>query len=92
MKKILITGVAGFIGYSLAEKFLNKGFEVYNDFKSINNFDLVSVDRHIADVLHTHGSNKKILKKTKKKKIIKSDIAIKNTFKWYNKNNIFKIS
>ena len=66
--------------------------KIINDFKSINNFDLVSVDRHIADVLHTHGSNKKILKKTNKKKIIKSDIAIKNTFKWYNKNNIFKIS
>jgi UDP-glucuronate 4-epimerase len=66
--------------------------KIINDFKSKNNFDLVSVDRHIADVLHTHGSNKKILKKTNKKKIIKSDIAIKNTFKWYNKNNIFKIS
>jgi UDP-glucuronate 4-epimerase len=66
--------------------------KIINDFKSTNNFDLVSVDRHIADVLHTHGSNKKILKKTNKKKIVKSDIAIKNTFKWYNKNNIFKIS
>ena len=66
--------------------------KIINDFKSTNNFNLVSVDRHIADVLHTHGSNKKILKKTNKKKIVKSDIAIKNTFKWYNKNNIFKIS
>ena len=65
--------------------------KIINDFKSTNNFNLVSVDRHIADVLHTHGSNKKILKKTNKKKMVKSDIGIKNTFKWYNKNNIFKI-
>ena len=35
MKKILITGVAGFIGYSLAEKLLNKGFKVYG----VDNFD-----------------------------------------------------
>ena len=34
-KKILITGVAGFIGYSLADKLLKKGHEIYG----IDNYD-----------------------------------------------------
>ena len=33
--KIFITGVAGFIGFSLANSFLNKGHRVYG----IDNFD-----------------------------------------------------
>ena len=34
-KKILITGVAGFIGYSLADKLLKKGHEIYG----VDNYD-----------------------------------------------------
>ena len=40
MKKILITGVAGFIGSHLAEFFINKGFKVYG----IDNFMTGSID------------------------------------------------
>ena len=32
---MLITNVAGFIGYNLADKLLNKGFKVYG----VDNFD-----------------------------------------------------
>ena len=40
MKKILITGVAGFIGSHLAEFFIDKGFKVYG----IDNFMTGSID------------------------------------------------
>ena len=64
---------------------------IINDFKKEHNFKLIPVNRHIADVLHTHGSNLKIMKKIKGKKITKSKIGIKKTFDWYLKNRIFKI-
>ena len=34
-KKVLITGVAGFIGYSFASKLLDQGYNVYG----VDNFD-----------------------------------------------------
>ena len=64
---------------------------IINDFKKEHNFKLIPVNRHIADVLHTHGSNLKIMKKIKGKKITKSKIGIKKTFDWYLKNRIFEI-
>ena len=65
--------------------------KIVEEFKSKFHFNVVPVKRHIADVLHTHGSNKKIINKTKFKKISKSSIEINKTFNWYNKNQIFKI-
>lgn len=65
--------------------------KIINKFKKNNKFKLMYVKRHVADVLHTHGSNLKILKKTKYKKFTKSDIGIKNSFDWYNKLKIYNI-
>ena len=65
--------------------------KIINKFKKNNNFKLMYVKRHVADVLHTHGSNLKILKKTKYRKLTKSDIGIKNSFDWYNKLKIYNI-
>ena len=46
----------------------------------------------MADVLHTHGSNSKVSRKVNRKKLTKSEIGIKNTFDWYIKNKVNKIS
>ena len=66
--------------------------KIINNFKSKYNFDLIPISRHVADVLHTHGSNLKVSRKVNRKKLTKSEIGIKNTFDWYIKNKINKIS
>ena len=45
-----------------------------------------------ADVLKTHGSNKKILKLLNFKKFTHIDEGVKNSLNWYLKNKIHKIS
>jgi len=65
--------------------------KIINHFKSKYSFSLIPTNKHIADVLHTHGSNKKVFLKVKKKKLTKSEKGIENTFNWYNKNKIYKI-
>ena len=64
---------------------------IIKNFKKKHNFDLILVDRHLADVLHTHGSNLKIMKKINAKRMTDSKLGIKKTFNWYIKNKIFKI-
>lgn len=64
---------------------------IIKNFKEKHTFNLIPANRHIADVLHTHGSNIKIMKKINGKKITNSEVGIQNTFKWYIKNKIFKI-
>ena len=46
---------------------------------------------HIADIIKTHGSNRKILKKTKYKYFMDINKGFDITFDWYKKNNIHKI-
>ena len=65
--------------------------KIINQFKSKYPFTLIPTNKHIADVLHTHGSNNKVFNKVKKKKLTESEKGIENTFKWYNKNKIYKI-
>ena len=50
-KKILITGVAGFIGYSLASNLLSQGYKVYG----IDNFECDSLfNDYSVDKFHFH--------------------------------------
>ncbi len=65
--------------------------KIINTFKSMYPLKLIPTNRHVADVLHTHGSNLKVFSKIKKKKLTKSEKGIKNTFNWYIKNKIHKI-
>ncbi len=65
--------------------------KIINIYKSKYPFNLIPTNRHIADVLHTHGSNLKVFRKVKKKKLTKSRKGIQNTFNWYIKNKIYKI-
>ena len=46
---------------------------------------------HKADVINTHGSNKKIKKQLHLKSFSKFYKAFYNTFEWYKKNKIYKI-
>ena len=64
---------------------------IIKNFKKKHNFDLILVDRHLADVLHTHGSNLKIMKKINAKRMTDSKLGIKKNFNCYIKNKIFKI-
>ena len=66
MNKILITGCAGFIGYHLANKLLNEGYEVFG-IDNINNY--YDVDLKIDRL--------KRLKKNKKFQFNKIDIKSK---------------
>ena len=43
------------------------------------------VKLQIADVIKTHGNNKKILKLIKKKKFVELSLGLKNTVEWYKK-------
>ena len=45
-----------------------------------------------ADVLKTHGSNKKILKLINYKEFMNIDKGIQKTLEWYLKEKIYKIS
>ena len=65
--------------------------KIINIYKSKYPFNLIPTNRHVADVLHTHGSNLKVFRKVKKKKLTKSRKGIQNTFNWYIKNKIYKI-
>ena len=65
--------------------------KIINNYKSKYKFNLIPTNRHIADVLHTHGSNLKVFRKIRKKKLTKSEKGIQNTFNWYIKNKIYKI-
>ena len=61
--KILVTGVAGFIGYHLAEKLLNNNFEVYG-IDNINDYYDVKLK---YDRLKNLGISKKLIDSGSKK-------------------------
>ena len=49
------------------------------------------IGRNKLDVKHTHGSNSKVKKFTNIHKFMNYKDGIKNSFKWYKKNKLFKI-
>lgn len=56
MKKILVTGGAGFIGSHLCERLAKKGYDVY----SLDNYFTGSKDNHIENVTYIEGETKDI--------------------------------
>jgi|TARA_B110000971_G_scaffold97173_1_gene99973 UDP-glucuronate 4-epimerase len=60
--------------------------------KKILNIDtkIVKISRNVADVLMTHGDNRKIKKYLKIKKFRNIFSEIKNVIDWYKKNKIYK--
>ena len=42
MKKVLLTGAAGFIGYHFSDFLLKKGFEIYGVDDLNNNYDKIN--------------------------------------------------
>ena len=65
---------------------------IVQDFKKNWNFKVKYRSMVKADVLKTHGSNKKILKLLNFKKFTHIDEGVKNSLNWYLKNKIHKIS
>ena len=59
--------------------------------KNLCYFKMRYIKRHKADVLKTHGDNKKIIKITNYRKFTNINLAINETFKWYKKFNVYKI-
>ena len=47
---------------------------------------------HKADIIKTHGSNKKIVRKTRYKKFLNINYGFEKTFNWYKKFQINKIN
>ena len=66
--------------------------DIIQDFKKNWNFKVKYRPMVKADVLKTHGSNKKITKHLNFKKFTHIDEGIKNSLNWYLKNKIYKIS
>ncbi len=62
-----------------------------NKVKENHLFKVKLAPLHIADIIKTHGSNRKILKKTKYKYFMDINEGFDITFDWYKKNNIHKI-
>lgn len=72
MSKILITGGAGFIGFHLARKYLDYGYEVY----LIDNLSRGKIDKSLNEFLN----NKKVF--FFNQDICKSEIKLKKNFKY----------
>ena len=51
MERILITGGTGFIGYHIAKKYLDLGFEVY----LIDNLSRGKIDKNLKNLLKTEN-------------------------------------
>ena len=74
---ILVTGSAGFIGYSLCKKFLeNTNFNVYG---------IDNIDRYYSIILKNKRT--KELNKFKKFKFLKLDLKNDKSFKFLSKKN-----
>ena len=73
MKKILITGGAGFIGFHLSKKFINEGFKV----DLVDNFKRGIIDFELAFLI-----------KNKRLRLIKSDLLNFNLKGWGNDYDI----
>ena len=69
MKKILVTGGAGFIGFYLCKKFIDKGFKV----DLVDNFKRGIVDFELKELI-----------KNPKVKLIKSNLLKLNLKEWNN--------
>jgi len=72
MARILITGGTGFIGYHIAKKYLNLGFEVY----LIDNLSRGKIDKNLKNLFK---NNKLFFKNVD---LCKSKINIKKNFKY----------
>ncbi len=64
---------------------------ILNILKKENFFKVKKISRNAADLLKTHGSNKKLLKFVGKYKFKKIDEVINEIFNWYKLNNISKL-
>lgn len=56
MKKVIVTGGAGFVGSNLCARLVQEGYEVY----SVDNYSTGSPDNHVNDVIYYHMSTKDI--------------------------------
>ena len=64
---------------------------ICNSFSNKYNFyNIKPVKKHIADVLNTYGSNKKIKNIVSFKNFTSFEVGFKNTIKWYLKHSIYK--
>ena len=61
-------------------------------FKKENKLDIVYKTKHKADLLKTHGSNKKIIQKIGKFNFTKIENVLIKIFNWYKKNKIHLIT
>jgi len=65
--------------------------DICNNFKKKYKFKkIVLVKKNIADVLDTHGDNKKIKRILKINKFTSFKVGFKKTSDWYIKNSIHK--
>ncbi len=65
-------------------------YEIANEFKKKNNVKIKLVEMHKADILKTHGNNKKLSKYGIKLKYSNFYEKFYKTFSWYKKNKIYK--
>ena len=66
--------------------------KIVKDFKKKWKFKLKYMPMDGADIYKTHGSNLKIIKFTKFKKLTNIDVGIKKSLDWYIKEKIYNIS
>jgi len=66
-------------------------YKIVKNFQKFNFLKLKLVKLHKADVIKTHGDNRKIKKFIKIKKFSTFDKNFNNILQWYKKNNIDKL-
>ncbi len=66
--------------------------KIVKDFKKNWKFKLKYIPMDGADIYKTHGSNSKIIKFTKFKKLTNINVGIKKSLDWYIKEKIYNIS
>ncbi len=65
--------------------------EIVNNFRKKRNLKTKLINLHKADVIKTHGDNKKIKKFLKINKFSDFNKSFLKTFEWYRKNNFHKL-
>jgi UDP-glucuronate 4-epimerase len=88
IKKLIKKKFTGHKIFNICSNKPKKILDILNDFTKNNKTNLKLIKKHEADVINTHGDNRKIMKYLKIKKFSDFYINFYKVFRWYKINKI----